>query len=118
MTFDRALIVRAEWLDLILQGVKSWEMRSKHTNVRGRIGLIEAGSGCVVGTACLTDSIGPLSSDEWRANVHRHKVPYRGCEQLSAKWSYAWVLQGTERFETPIKYEHPRGAVVWVKFSR
>jgi hypothetical protein len=116
MNFDRALIVRKEWLDLILDGGKTWELRSRHTNVRGAIGLIEAGSGLVVGRANLTDSICLLSIEEWRGGVSQHKVPYRNCEHLAEKWNHAWVLEDAERFDTPIPYQHPKGAVIWVRF--
>ena len=116
MDFDRALIVRKEWLDMILDGIKTWELRSRHTNVRGAIGLIEAGSGLVIGTANLTDSKGPLSTEEWRRGVSKHKVPYRGCEHLAKKWNHAWVLEEAERFKYPIPYQHPKGAVIWVRF--
>ena len=54
---DRALIVRQPWIDLILSGEKTWEMRSRPTNVRGRIGLIEQGTGLIVGE-CFLDGVG------------------------------------------------------------
>lgn len=116
MNFDRALIVRKEWLDLILDGSKTWELRSRHTNVRGTIGLIEAGSGLVLGATNLVDSIGPLTTEAWRRGVSKHKVPYRGCEQLAKKWNHAWVLEDAKRFDAPIPYLHPKGAVIWVRF--
>ena len=30
---------------------------------------------------------------------------------------YAWVLQAPERFEEPVPYRHPSGAVAWVNFD-
>lgn len=103
---------------MILAGIKFWEMRSRHTKVRGFIGLIEAGSGLIVGTARLTDSIGPLSTERWRCNVSKHKVPYRGCEHLAAKnWNHAWVLDDAKKLDEPIPYKHPQGAVIWVRFN-
>ena len=50
---ERALIIQKPWVDLILDNIKIWEMRSTKTNVRGKIGLIEAGSGLIVGEAIL-----------------------------------------------------------------
>jgi len=115
MDFDRALIVRKEWLDMIFAGAKPWELRSRHTAARGRIGLIEAGSGHIMGAATLTDSIGPLTIEQWRHNEQKHRVPYRGNEHLAEKWNHAWVLDGVEQFTSPIPYRHPQGAVIWVR---
>lgn len=46
----RALIIREPWIELILSGRKTWEIRGTATSVRGRIGLIRARSGLIVGT--------------------------------------------------------------------
>ena len=45
---DRGLIIRKEWLHEFFHNGKVWEMRSTNTNMRGRIALIEGGSGLVV----------------------------------------------------------------------
>jgi len=34
--------------------------------------------------------------------------------QLLEKWRFPWVLENARRFETPIPYKHPRGAMIWV----
>ena len=36
----KALIVREPWIDLILDGHKTWELRTQPTSIRGRIALI------------------------------------------------------------------------------
>lgn len=68
MEFDRAVIVRSEWLEMIFDGIKPWEMRSRKTSTRRIIGLIEAGSGLIRGQANLIDSMEPLSVSEFRKN--------------------------------------------------
>ncbi len=115
MDFDRALIIRKRWLDLILSGRKTWEMRTRHTTVRGRIGLIEAGSGLVVGTANLTDSLGPFSGEELRRHFAKHRLAFEMAGRAVQKWNHAWALEGARRLETPIPYTHPKGAVIWVR---
>lgn len=50
---EKGLIIKKEWLDKIFDEGKVWEMRSTKTNVRGKIGLIESGTGTVVGEAEL-----------------------------------------------------------------
>ena len=113
MDLDRALIVRKPWIDLILSGEKVWEMRSRPTNITGRIGLIEAGSGQVVGEVDLVRCGEPLTNYVTaQATKHFHKVDDL---ELLEKWKYPWILSDPIRYEVPLTYIHPKGAVVWVK---
>jgi hypothetical protein len=110
---ERALIVRKEWSDKIFDEFdpKLWEMRSFKTKVRGTIGIIEAGSGLIVGSVeietCYHDKIAPIEKF-----IKYHKVKDLS---LLEKWCYAWVLSNAKRFDEPIPYKHPKGAVIWVK---
>ena len=109
---DRALIIRQPWIDLILSGEKRWEMRSRSTNIRGRIGLIEQGTGLIVGE-CYLDYVGePVDNFDIGYGHHLHKVDDFS---LLEKWRFPWVLSRAVRHEHPIPYQHPRGAVTWVK---
>lgn len=112
---ERALIVRQPWIDLILSGKKTWEMRSKPTKVRGLIGLIEQGTGLIVGECNIveSDSI-KLSTIEYGLHYDYHRV---GDSGLLDKWCYAWVLESAKRYDNPITYSHPKGAVVWVRIA-
>jgi hypothetical protein len=108
---ERALIIKKHWLDKIFDEGKIWEMRTTKTKVRGKIGLIESDSGLIVGECELIDSLDlPISKDE--ALRHFHKVEDL---DLLDKWKYVWVLKDAKRYEKPIPYKHPRGAVIWVK---
>ena len=49
------LIVKEKWLNMILDGYKSLEIRGVRTHKRGLIGLIQSGTGEVKGIASLTD---------------------------------------------------------------
>lgn len=112
------LIIRREPLQSILRGEKCWEMRSKHTHKRGRIALIEKGSGQVVGVAELVDSIGPLSEEQMRANQDKHRIrPERLNSGEVSKWRIAWVLKNVQPLETPVSYQHKSGAVTWVTLT-
>ena len=112
---ERALIVQKVWSDKIfdLNDPKTWEMRSTKTSIRGTIGIIEAGSGLIVGSveivACLQH---PLEYPAFFINEHK-------VENLSLlnKWCYAWILSNAKRFDKPIPYTHPKGAVIWVKIN-
>ena len=37
----KALIVKKPWIDYILDGIKTWEIRGSKTNIRGKIELIQ-----------------------------------------------------------------------------
>ena len=108
---ERALIIRQPWIGKILSGEKIWEMRSTSTKVRGVIGLIEQGTGLIVGEAEIATVFGPLTRQHCEAGFKKHCVP---AEQYD-KWKFAWVLFDAKRYDEPIPYDHPKGAVIWVK---
>lgn len=108
---NRALIIKQPWIDLILSGEKTWEMRSRPTNIRGRIGLIEQGTGLIVGEAELVDCKESVTSFDIGYCDWKHRIYDL---DLLEKWHIPWELQNAKRYEEPIPYKHPRGAVVWV----
>ncbi len=71
----RGLIIRSVPINDILAGRKTWEIRGRLTRIRGTIGLIEKGTGTVVGLCDLVDCIGPLSLAEMSRNVGKHRIP-------------------------------------------
>jgi hypothetical protein len=110
------LIIQPEFLALILSGRKDWELRGRLTHIRGKIGLIESGSGLVVGRAILSDALGPLSLRTLRANSrHLGYKPKQVIKPYSK--TFAWVLSDAKRLVRPVKYRHPQGAIIWVRLS-
>lgn len=109
----KGLIIDEPWIGKILRGEKVWEMRTAATAVRGRIALIRKGSGMVVGTANLVDSIGPLDMIACRAHRDKHTIPPSRDEAL-LRWNHAWVLENARPLAQPVPYDHPKGAVIWV----
>ena len=108
---EKGLIIQKVWLDKIFDEGKTWEMRSTKTNVKGKIGLIEAGTGLIVGEVNLLGcSHIPIKPNGKYFN--KHKVEDTG---LLKKWKYPWILSHAKRYDNPIPYKHPRGAVIWVK---
>lgn len=111
LDYDKALIVNKHWLDKIFNEGKDWEMRTRRTSMRGKIGLIEKSTGMIVGETIIYGcSKSPISKDI--KLINRHKI-----EDLSLldKWRFAWYLRGSKRYKEPIPYNHPKGAVIWVK---
>jgi hypothetical protein len=115
----KALLVKQPWIDLILEGRKNWELRSSSTKVRGQIALVESGSGTVVGVCELVGVAGPLTLGDLRRSVRRHRVP---AAQLGPappyRRTHAWVIENARRLLEPIRYSHPRGAVIWVNLAK
>lgn len=111
----RALIIDEPWIGMILAGRKTWEMRSRATSLRGRIGLIRKRSGLVVGTAELVDCLQPLDAAGMAANADRHGIASGWqAEALAFGWTVPWVLRDARSLAWPVPYRHPAGAVGWV----
>lgn len=112
------LLIRAPWIDKILDGSKTWEIRGSHTYKEGRIALIESGTGTVVGLAELSGVVGPLSLKELSANWRKAGFESDGhLPRLPYKQIFAWVLQNPKRLRQPVPYNHPPGAVIWVRLK-
>ena len=107
----KALIIKKPWIDYILSGKKIWEIRGSNTKIRGRIALIQSGSGLVVGECDLIDSIA-LDENAYKQNKKFHCI--ENTNELPYKKTYAWVLTNAIRYNEPKPYKHPNGAIIWV----
>lgn len=114
----KALVIDQPWIDLILSGVKTWEMRGTGTSFRGPFGLIRKGSGQVVGTACMIGSGSPLTTAQMIASIDKHHIPERMIlGGQVAKWTTPWHLADARPLPRPVPYRHPYGAVTWVNLA-
>ncbi len=113
----RALVILPHWIELILKGKKTWEIRGSKTAIRGIIGLIPSGSGTVVGVCEVVDCVGPLSANLFRANAAKAGMRPSEAQLGHYAKTYAWVLKSPKRLEKPVRYQHPSGAVIWVKLE-
>ena len=113
----RALLIRRPWIDLILGGKKTWEIRGSRTSVRETIGLVPSGSGTVIGVCGVVDCVGPLTAEQFRKNANKAGM---GPSEATLGWyrqTYAWVLEKPRILKRPVKYQHPYGAVIWVRLD-
>ena len=111
----KGLIVREYPMSLILKGTKTWEIRSRRCNIRGKIALITSKSGTVVGTAMLLDCIGPLTVEQWNSNLRRMGLSKddKVKSQSELGEAYVWVIGSACRFKKPIPYKHKPGIINW-----
>jgi hypothetical protein len=108
-----ALVVKKQWLDLILAGKKNWEIRGCSTKRRGWIHFAESqAGGKLAGRARLVDCL-PVTKSMFAKHFSNHHV--RSWSAMPYKHVYAWVLEQAERFTIPFGYDHQQGAVIWVK---
>lgn len=90
----RCLIIRAPYAGQIVDGEKPVEFRKQHTRIRDRIGIIEAGTGFVIGECDLVASIDRTDNDYY--------------------YCVGWVCLRPLRYQKPKRYKHPKGAQKWV----
>lgn len=114
MEITKGLLVRKPWIDLLLSGEKTWEMRSKPTKQRGKIFLLGVGTGQILGEIELIGCLPPLLKKERRVYKARHRVEDL---DLLEKWPVPWVMQNPIKYSRPKYYDHPQGAVTWVNIS-
>jgi len=109
-----AIPIREPWIGMILDGDKTWEIRSKFTKKIGPVALIRSGSGTVVATATLAKVIELTSSI---CSKNARKMGMSVSEALDCFGYYAWVLEDVIAFKRPVPYIHPSGAVTWVSLD-
>jgi hypothetical protein len=117
LEINGALIIDKPWIDLILSGQKTWEMRATKFNKSGYISLIAKGSKTVVGIAKIQGFEGPLSIGQLKNTINKHHVPKEQFTAPTYKWFVAMKLANVVRLPAAIPYIHKKGSVIWVKMS-
>lgn len=112
----KALIIKQPWIDLILAGKKTIEIRGSKTNIRGKIALIASGTGQVIGTCMVNESINLAEEADLSDVVIKSCVDETTIRSFY-KNPNGWVLSDAKRLTTPVKYKHPMGAIIWVKLE-
>lgn len=108
----KGLIIKPNWADLILDGIKNLELRGHNTTIRGTIGIIKSGTKMIYGTVDLIDCI-ILNEDKFYKMINNHQFK-EDFNNIKYKNLYGWVLENPLKFENPIPYEHKLGCVIWV----
>ena len=87
----KCLFVKPPFAGYIVDGIKLIEYRTRKIYIRGRIGIIESGTGTIIGDVEIVD-----------------------CRFDSTFQLYEWYLDNPRRFATPVPFEHKQGAMVWI----
>ena len=109
---DRILILKQPWLDLILQGTKTLEIRSQPLSA----GSYWLGHKKIIfGAAQLGQAIPVLSAEQWASLRPQHRCndatpPYRT--------TYALPVLSAQATNPRVRFQHPRGAIGIVRFRR
>jgi hypothetical protein len=112
------LLIRSPYIDWILSGAKTWEIRGSSTTKRDLIALIQSGTGTVVGVADLVGVEGPLTRRQLAINARKlgsKKAP--SLRPLPYRRTFAWVLKNARKLKTPVRYRHPSGCIIWVNLG-
>jgi hypothetical protein len=113
--FDTGLVIDRQWIQKILAGAKTWEIRSRPNSRTGPIALCEKG-GPIVAVATIGVSLA-VAPGEFDQHLSKHQVPPETLHAFyDEKAVYAWPLSGVRRIDPPIRYKHPGGGS-WVKLS-
>ena len=105
----RGLIVQQPWLDMILSGEKTMDLRSFTTSIRGEVAILHDGK--IWGYVNLYDVLGPMTKREINQHYNQHRVD----SHLIRNYEYGWLFKNLRTLQRPRKYDHPQGAQVWVK---
>ncbi len=110
------LIIKKKWLNLIVSGKKTIEIRGNNTQKQNEtIYLLESGTHRVVATAIISSTY-PISCSDWAEERDKHCVDISYTDiKKRYKTPYAWVLSKIKPIEDIWYYKHPQGAVIWVK---
>jgi hypothetical protein len=109
-----AIPIKSPWVEMILNGTKTWEVRSKNTKKLGPVALIKSGTGTVVATAKIAEVI---ELTESLARKNAKKMGMSVVDAVSCVKYYAWVLSDVVPLKNPVPYKHPSGAVTWVSLD-
>lgn len=111
------LVVQTPWIDLILDGKKTLEVRGRACRkpIGKRIYLSRSGSGAVIGSVVFLGSAPLTDPEAWNAARPDHLVPQATPSYGAA--THGWRLGTPERFAHEVPYRVRCGAIVWRKFA-
>ena len=108
------LIVKQPFADLIIDGKKQWELRSRpipKNKIGSEVLLLSKGS--ILGRITLKKDLGSVNLQRLYETTHLHHSELDTLDKTFV--THVWEIRVTKKFDHPKKYAHPNGARVWVK---
>lgn len=116
MIIDRGLIVYEKYARMIVRGLKTWELRSYRTRIRGPIAIISGSH--VYGIVDLYDIDGPYKAKDLIEYFEYHRVkPEVLLNRFKDKDVRIRKMMPIIRFEKPIPIGLKRGARIRVRIN-
>ena len=107
---DRILLLKQNWLALVLAGNKTMEVRGQ----RLRAGRCFFGwKGAIYASATLGHAVEIHNAQQWHSLRTQHRVPEH---VLPYARTFGLPILNIERLSPPIPFRHPKGAIGIVKF--
>ena len=92
----RCLKINDKWIDLILSGNKTWEIRARNTLIRERIALGNTKTKRIVGYATLVDSV-EMTIKQLKKRGDKHQANDFLDEYAKGKKTlFAWILEDVQ----------------------
>ena len=108
---DHILILKRPWLDMVLSGEKTMEIRHRSLR-RGRTYYLGFG-GHVHGSAVVSHVAAVESVAQWRTLLPQHRWDIA---ELPYQRTFAHSLTLVAKAAAPVPYRHPRGAIGLVRY--
>ncbi|NTF18240.1 ASCH domain-containing protein [Agrobacterium rubi] len=115
----RCLLVKDPHATSILTGRKLWEIRGSATRIRGRVGIAKSGTGMIFGSVEVVGSR-EVCLDELLTSPNLPPDEHEMFARIGQVYTrpHAWILKDAVLFDTPARYTHPQGAVIWVDLKK
>jgi hypothetical protein len=111
----RCLKIKDEWINLILNGKKTWEIRTQNTLIRERIGLGNTKTKLVAGYVTIVDSI-EMPIEQLKKYNDKHQAnDFLDSYAKKSKTLWAWKLTNIEVEPKSIPYSYSTGS--WCKIT-
>ena len=129
----KVLAIKQPWASLIAEGKKTIEVKSRNTNIRGRVAIYATLSsfdpvllnktpatypflkGYIIATVDIVDCKQYVRNHEFVHDRNKHLIPLDEINNYSC--GYGWCLRNVKKLEQPIPYKMPKGCVVWANYE-
>lgn len=111
----RCLKMNDKWVNLILSGKKTWEIRTRNIHIREKIALGNTKTKCYVGYATIVDSIEMTIREIFKHNNKHQANDFIEQYAKGKETLFIWVLKDIKVEHEPKAYSYSTGS--WCRTS-